>query len=151
MDWTVEVISDRDNRTLKRLEEIEAQAFNEGGLNVWMLVPLIRHGRVYALRQAGEVMGGAQFFRDWADSGLAYLVGIAVDRRCRGQGLGTRFLAECLAALKEEGVTSVELTVDADNAPALRVYQDKLGFIVRETRKDEYGPGVDRLVMVRRL
>ncbi len=151
MNISVERVTGLDQRAVDRMIEIEGQAFGEGGLNVWTLVPLLRHGRVFALRDAQEIIGGAQFLRDWDDPTHAYLVGIAVDGRYRGRGLGTRFLDECLTVLKCEGIASVELTVDAANAPAVRVYREKLGFDTLEIRKGEYGVGVDRVVMARTL
>ncbi len=147
MDIVVEKVTVLNAAVMERMTEIEAQAFGEGGLNIWTLVPLLRHGRVFALRDGQHIIGGAQFMRDWEDNTRAYLVGIALDALCRGKGLGTRFLSECMDALKREGIACVELTVDAANVAAVRVYREKLGFEVLETRKGEYGPGVDRVVM----
>lgn len=151
MDIIIEQITGRGIRVAERLARIEAQAFGAGGLNEWTLVPLIRHGRVFALCDGPKVIGGAQFVRDWDDTSRAYLVGIAVDSEYRGKGLGTRFLGECMGVLRREGIASVELTVDAANTRAVHVYREKLGFVELETRKDEYGPGVDRVVMECRL
>lgn len=151
MNIRVDMIKDNDAQIVDRLSEIEEQAFGKAGLNEWTIVPLIRHGKVFALWHEREVIGGAQFIRDWEDPFRAYLVGIAVDKNQRGKGFGTRFLAECLAMLKGEGVNSVELTVDAANRSAAHVYQQKLGFVIVEEREDEYGAGENRLVMVRML
>jgi ribosomal-protein-alanine N-acetyltransferase len=151
MNIHIEKIIERDDGIIRQLKRIETQAFGEAGLNEWMLVPLIRHGRVFALFDGQRIIGGAQFVRDWDDSARAYLVGIAVDRDERGKGLGARFLSGCLDELRSEGVGSVELTVDAANAPAVSVYREKLGFETIGTRKDEYGAGNDRVVMERRI
>lgn len=97
------------------------------------------------------MIGGAQFLRDWKNASHAYLFGIAVDPSYRGKGFGTRFLSDCCIKLKEESFKSVELTVDAANSPAVKVYNDKLGFETVETRIAEYGEGEDRLVMVKML
>ena len=149
MNICIDMIKEKDTQTVDKLSEIERQAFGEAGLNEWTIVPLIRHGRVFALRENGEVIGGAQFIRDWETPSRAYLVGIAVHKSHRGKGLGTRFLEECLDMLRKEGVSSVELTVDSANGPAAHVYQQKLGFVIVEEREDEYGAGENRLVMVR--
>jgi ribosomal-protein-alanine N-acetyltransferase len=151
MNIRVDMIRDNDAQIVGRLSKIEEMAFGKAGLNEWTIVPLIRHGKVFALWHEREVIGGAQFIRDWKDPSRAYLVGIALDKNQRGKGLGTRFLAECLVMLKGEGVNSVELTVDAVNQPAAHVYQEKLGFGIVEERKDEYGAGENRLVMERML
>lgn len=151
MDTAIEIIKINDARTVARLMEIEKQAFGEASLDIWTLVPLIRHGRVLALIYGGEIAGCAQFVRDWENPAKAYLVGIAVDEKHRGRGLGTLFLAQCLETLKNVGIKSVELTVHAGNLAAVRVYEKKLGFRVIEDRKSEYGVGEDRLVMEREL
>ena len=135
MNVTVNRIEENEPRTIARLVEIERQAFGDGGLDAWTLVPLLRHGLVLSLHDGNELVGGAQFIRDWTDPARAYLVGIAVDKAHRGKGLGTAFLAACLKVLEKEGIRVVELTVDPANAPARKVYQDKLGFSVTGERK----------------
>ncbi len=127
--------------------DIEKQAFGEAGLDAWSLVPLVRHGKVLALKYGNEVIGGAQFMRDWSDPAKAYLVGIAVDSSFRGKGLGTRFLSACIELLKTEGIKCIELTVDPQNYGAVKVYEEKLSFRTVAQRKNEYGPKEDRLVM----
>lgn len=143
----IDIIESNDEHIIKRLMEIEKQAFGNAGLDEWNLIPYMRHGRVMALRDDEQIIGGAQFIKDWNDPLCAYLVGIAVDASYRGKGLGTFFLAECLSILKKEGIKSVELTVDPGNTGAIKVYETKLGFVTTQTRIGEYGAGEDRLVM----
>jgi len=147
MDISVDIIDCNDAQVVSRLKQIEKQAFGDAGLDEWNLVPLIRHGMVMAMKCGGKVIGGAQFIRDWRDSSRAYLVGIAVDSDYRGNGLGTRFLRACLDLLKAQDIRCAELTVDPANYGAVKVYEKKLFFRTVEKRKDEYGPGEDRLVM----
>ena len=147
MNLRISTIKNNDAQVIERLKAIEMQAFGDAGLDEWNLVPLIRHGRVMALAYDHEVIGGAQFIRDWDDNTRAYLVGIAVDSAYRGKGLGTRFLSACIEQLKTEGVRCIELTVDPQYHGAVRVYEDKLSFRTVETRINEYGIGEDRLVM----
>ena len=151
MEIKVSVIKNNDAQVIEKLKAIEKQAFGDAGLDEWNLVPFVRHGRVIALQNGDEVVGGAQYIRDWDDPSRAYLVGIAVDSSCRGKGLGTRFLGDSLALLAAEGIKYVELTVDPQNHGAVKVYAKKLGFETVGTRKDEYGAGEDRLVMEKRL
>jgi len=147
----ISVVRKNDTNTVSCLVEIERNAFGPNGLSEWEIVPFIRHGLVIALKADGKVIGGAQFLRDWSHPDHAYLFGIAVDPAYRGKGFGTRFLSDCCLKLKEEGFKNVELTVDAANLPAVKVYKDKLGFETVETRVAEYGEGEDRLVMVKAL
>jgi mycothiol synthase len=57
--------------------------------------------------------------------GEVYVVGIDPD--AQGGGLGTALTARGLRHLHEQGVPVVDLYVEGDNAPALKVYR-KLGF-----------------------
>ncbi len=151
MSLDIKVIKNNDANIVSSLVAIERSAFGPNGLSEWEIVPFIRHGLVIALMLDGKVIGGAQFLRDWNNPDKAYLFGIAVDSVYRGKGFGTRFLSDCCQRIKQEGFKSVELTVDANNHPAVKVYKEKLGFITMETRIAEYGEGEDRLVMAKTL
>ncbi len=151
MNIAVEVLDRNDAAAVARLVQIEKDAFGPHGLTEWEIVPFVRHGLVALLKVDNEIVGGAQFLRDWREPAHAYLFGIAVDSSCRGKGFGTHFLSECLTLLKTYGMQTVELTVDASNLAAVRVYQQKLGFVTAEIRENEYGNGENRLVMVRSL
>jgi len=132
---------------IEMLAKIEREAFGIGGMNEWMIVPLIRHGKVYALFYGDEIIGGAYFMRDWDFPEKVYLLSIAVAAAHQGKGMGTFLLKEALGLLKKEGIEKVELTVDPRNIGAVSIYHDKLGFTTKMQRKNEYGEGEDRLVM----
>ncbi|MBP2638566.1 MAG: GCN5-related N-acetyltransferase [Firmicutes bacterium] len=144
----VELVAEIEPKLLERLVELEREAFGDGGMNEWHLVPVIRHGRVFVSKDNGIVVGEVQYMLDWDNPGLAYLIGVAVAGEVRGKGVGTTLLAESMQRLFDDKIDSVELTVEAGNVAAIKVYQDKLGFEVTDFRKNEYGPGQDRLVMV---
>jgi len=132
---------------LQRLAQLDKEAFGEGGMNEWHLVPLIRHGRVYVLKKDVEIIGAIQYMLDWASPPKCYMVGVSISKEFRGLGLGTELLKKSLRAVFKENITEVELTVDPNNASAIKIYEDKLGFKVTDSRKNEYGEGEDRLVM----
>lgn len=58
---------------------------------------------------------------------------LSVDPRARGQGLGNIMLTQGLSSLWKRGVRKVMLYVDADNAPAVSLYE-KIGF--NKSRED---------------
>lgn len=147
----VKTVSTNEPTLVKSITNIENEAFGEGGLNDWTLVPLIRHGRVFITTQQGKILGSAQYMRDWNRLDRAYLVGLSIDAGYRGQGIGTDLLAQSISELAKEGIREVELTVDPANKAAVQVYQRKLGFAVVESRANEYGAGEHRLVMRRRI
>ncbi|CVK18253.1 GNAT family N-acetyltransferase [Sporomusa sphaeroides] len=143
-----ELITTVEPVLLKRLVELEQEAFGSGGMNEWHLVPLMRHGRVFVSKKNDSVVGAVQYMRDWNRPELAYMVGVSVAPAARGQGIGTELLAESIQQLFADNFAEVELTVAADNAAAVKVYKEKLGFEVTGFRENEYGQGQDRLVMV---
>ncbi|GMA98734.1 hypothetical protein PIPA1_15340 [Pelosinus sp. IPA-1] len=76
------------------------------------------------------------------------MVGVSISKDFQGLGLGTELLKKSLKALYRENIEKVELTVGRNNVAAVKIYESKLGFKVTDCRKDEYGEGEDRLVMV---
>lgn len=143
-----ELITAVEPALLERLVELEEEAFGCGGMNEWHLVPLLRHGRVFVSKKDDSVVGAVQYMRDWDKPELAYMVGVSVATAARGQGIGTELLADSIQQLFAEHFAEVELTVAADNAAAVKVYKEKLGFEVTGFRQNEYGQGQDRLVMM---
>jgi|SRR5690554_3032573 len=146
-DLRVAVVDRTDPRTIQELIDIDRQSFGDAGLDEWGLIPILRHGRIYALHYGNEIAGMAQFLKDWDEPRKAYLYGVGIKERYRGKGLGTWFLRTCFQQLRHEGLGWVELTVDPDNDSAIRVYQEKIGFQKLEERKNEYGEGEHRVVM----
>ncbi|QJW45114.1 GNAT family N-acetyltransferase [bacterium BFN5] len=143
----IELIKNADLEVQNRLVYLENQAFGSGGLNEWHLIPLIRHGRVFAARKDQTIIGVIEYMLDWDNPRKAYMIGVSIAKEARGQGLGTELIKRTLQFLSRENLTDVELTVHPENLAAIRVYENKLGFKTEELRTDEYGQGEDRLVM----
>ncbi|CAA7601761.1 Gcn5-related N-acetyltransferase (GNAT) domain protein [Acididesulfobacillus acetoxydans] len=134
---------------LKRMVDFSSNIFGESGTREWSLVPQIRHGNVFVLKEEGKktISGVAILMRDWDDVDKAYLFEYAIAEELQGQGLGYHFLHSICENLKDQGFKRVSLTVDTENEPAIRLYRDKLGFRLVQYRRDEYGPGHDRYIM----
>lgn len=143
----IELIRKIEPGLIERLVQLETEAFGEGGMNAWHLVPLIRHGRVYIIRKDNQIIGSVQYMLDWDSRKKAYMVGVSISKEFRGGGVGTELLKESFKSLISEKIEEVELTVDPDNIGAVKVYKTKLGFMVTDFRTSEYGKGEDRLVM----
>jgi len=147
----LELVQTMEPEIIARLVQIETEAFGPGGLTVWNLEPLIRHGRVYIYKLDNIIVGLVDYMLDWDRPQKAYMVGVSVSKDSRGQGIGTKLLSESFQALAKETIEEVELTVDPDNVAAVKLYESKLGFLVTDFKHDEYGAGEGRLVMNLRL
>ena len=144
-------VSPDQKEIIGQIVKLETEAFGDGGLNEWNLVPLIRHGRVFCLIEDGLVLGCIQYMMDWNDHTKAYAVGISIAGLKRGKGYGTLLFDESMDMLVNEGIRTVELTVDPQNTAAVAVYGRKLGFETIGLRSDEYGKGIDRITMEKKL
>ncbi len=143
----IELVQTMDPEIIARLVQIETEAFGVGGLTVWNLEPLIRHGRVYVYRLGNEIVGLVHYMLDWDHPQKAYMVGVSISENSRGQGIGAKLLIESFEALSKEAIEEVELTVDPNNLAAVTLYESKLGFLVTDFKHNEYGEGEGRLVM----
>ena len=152
MTISFKAIEDPGVTDIARVLEIEQEAFGSGALNEYIVVPLMRYGKVYvAVDEEDNAIASAYFMRNLNDIDEAYLVSVAVLPAFRGQDVGTELLRFGIDYLREIGITRVRLTVDPANFTALSVYREKLDFTVIGSSKDEYGEGEDRLVMAKEL
>ena len=84
---------------------------------------------VLLLEQGGTLAAYCWTHREHADApGVVGMVGVVPDQQSRG--LGHAVTAAGLDHLIDVGATPVDVTVDSENAPALRVYE-RLGFTPR--------------------
>lgn len=148
IDLKAKVVDNLTGDIARRLVEIEDKAFGEGGLhNEWLMVPMVRYGRVFAAELEGQLVGSAQFMRTWTGQDTVYFYGVSLLPEYRGQGLGTAFLNDILRALKNEGIRKVILSVSPQNQRAIHLYRERYGFETVKSVAGEYGPGEDRLIM----
>lgn len=145
----VYLVQDYNNQFLKRMVDFGLDIFGDLGMDEWGLVPQVRHGNVFVLKEENKkrLVGIAIFMRDWEEDDKAYLFDYAIAEDCQGQGLGYHFLKTIVKNLEEQGFNKLSLTVDTDNKPAIRVYKDKLGFEIVKLSEDEYGKTHDRYIM----
>lgn len=84
--------------------------------------------------------------RAYNDIQKAYIFGFYVRSDQQGKGIGKLFLQEIYPILKQDGFRKVCLTVSTKNKAAVKLYE-KLGFVIKETRLDEFGEGENRYYM----
>jgi mycothiol synthase len=89
-------------------------------------LPVAPPDGVVLLEAGGLLVGYCWTEREEGGSpGIISMVGVPPDKQ--GQGFGLAVTAAGIDHLVEVGATPIEITVDAENAPAIRVYQG-LGF-----------------------
>lgn len=91
-------------------------------------LPDLRPDPVVLLEEGGALVGYCWCHREAADApGIVGMVGVLPGRQ--GQGLGRAVTGAGMDALLELGSPSLEITVDSENPPAIRVYES-LGFVL---------------------
>lgn len=79
-------------------------------------------------RRGDQVVGWCDIVPHWQPAwSHCGSVGMGLLSAFRGQGLGSRLLAGCLALAGQRGLTRIELDVRVDNAAGIRLYE-RLGF-----------------------
>ena len=146
---TVYMVQDFGLKLLKKMVDFGLDIFGELGMDEWGLVPQIRHGNVYLMKERHDkkFIGLAILMRDWEDLHTAYLFDYAIAPEFRGKNLGYHFLKIIAEDLLNQEFNTMSLTVDVENTAAIRLYQDKIGFKTVHFQQHEYGEGHDRYVM----
>ena len=145
----VYLVQDYDLKILKRIDNFGLDIFGDLGMDEWGLVPQIRKGNVYLLEESDKrkIIGFAIFMRNWDDVEKCYLYDFAISEEYQDQGLGYHFMLTIAKSIKKQGFKFIELTVESENKAAIRLYRDKIGFVIEEFSKDKYGKGHDRYKM----
>ncbi|MCC5910696.1 MAG: GNAT family N-acetyltransferase [Clostridiaceae bacterium] len=145
----VYIVQDFNLDILRKMVNFGENIFGEAAMDEWGLVPQIRHGNVFVLKENvhSKIVGMAILMRDWEDNKKCYLFDYAIREELQGKGLGYYFLRAICFNVKEQGFTHMALTVDVKNEPAIALYRDKLGFEIEDVNKHEYGEGEHRYIM----
>jgi ribosomal protein S18 acetylase RimI-like enzyme len=94
-------------------------------LESWQAAKVEKEGwdpALWLLHEDADGLAGVVLGERWED-GVGYIDTLAVAARARGQGLGKALLARGMAALRDAGLTTVELSVQGENAGATRLYE----------------------------
>ena len=86
----------------------------------------------------------------WVVAGEVHILTVAVHPSLRGRGAGASLVGRIIADGEAAGASVIGLEVRADNAAALALYS-ACGFARVGERRDYYGPGIDAVLMDRRL
>ena len=94
-------------------------------LESWQAAKVDKEGwdpALWLLHEDAAGLAGVVLCERWED-GSGYIDSLAVAPRVRGTGLGRALLLHGLAALREAGMTTAELSVQGENASATRLYE----------------------------
>ncbi|MFE9448493.1 GNAT family N-acetyltransferase [Streptomyces sp. NPDC006739] len=134
---------------LPRLARLDAHIFTEFAYPFFVLRQLMDVcGDDFLVLDDGTDLLGYVLAGTRSDRKRSWILGLGVDERLRGQGMGRRLMEAALEMMRAEGVVEAALTVDPANAPALALY-GSFGFVQTDDRADYFGPGQHRLIMVR--
>lgn len=134
---------------LDRLADIDAAVFGELAYPFFVLRQHFdAHPENFlVVEHQRDLHGYALTVRSSGRDGLGWGLGLAVSAQSRGRGYGRLLMLESLTLLRRQGVREVRLTVEPDNAVAIRLYE-QVGFRAHEEiLGDHLGPGQDRLLM----
>lgn len=103
--------------------------------HAYLLADWGRPGDAAVVAEAAACLVGAAWYRYWSDDQHSYgyldaacpELGIGVDPRYRGRGIGQRLLNALIDLAASRGVARLSLSVEGDN-PALRLYE-RAGFV----------------------
>lgn len=142
-------IKERDYDLVEQLLKIDAAAYAEGALEIFDLVALLRHGRVYVAVEYDEVLGSVYFLRNFDDPDCAFLYSINIVNPEATPNLATSLLNIAFADMKAFGIKSVEVNVDPTNYRALKIYRENLGFVASESMQSDLLGG-DEILMLQK-
>ncbi|MFF3466883.1 GNAT family N-acetyltransferase [Streptomyces sp. NPDC001984] len=136
---------------LPRLARLDEQIFKEFTYPFFVLRQLMDVcGDDLLVLDDGTELLGYVLTGTRPDRKRSWILGLGVDERLRGRGMGRRLMEAALELMRAEGVVEAALTVDPENAPARALY-NAFGFVQVDDRRDYFGPGQHRLIMVRPL
>lgn len=143
-------VNGEDREIINGILDLENKTFGDnGGIDIWTLKPLVRYGKVFALVENNIVVSAIEFIHKF-DSKEVYLFGVSTREEFRGRGCAKELMEISTQYFKEKGMEKISLTVAPENKSAVGLYK-KMGYIIENIQDSEYGEGVDRLYMVKKI
>ena len=128
------------------LDLFRSEPWTEAGF--WSELAGVPETRYYVVAQDDRGLAGYAGLVCVQHEGDVQTVAVRADRQ--GEGLGRTLLEELLAEAGRRGCSQLLLEVREDNAAARALYA-ATGFEQIAVRRGYYGPGLDAIVMRRRL
>lgn len=143
-------VSIKDKDIMNEIVEMEKDTFGKfGGVDLWILKPIVKFGKVFVAIEDEKVVGTAEFMIAF-DRPEVFLYGFSVMKEYREKGIGTTLLLYCEEYFKQYDKETISLTVDPKNIKAINLYQ-RINYFIESLEKDEYDIGIDRFIMKKSL
>lgn len=132
------------------INEIEQSRYGREGYSPYFIrmIPLLFSQTCWIAEGKGVPVGYCLGAVEDSKTENGWLLSVVVRKDWGNRGIATVLCNTCVEALKEIGARKIKLTVAPENEPARKIYEN-LGFVEIERVRDYYGPGEDRVVMVR--
>lgn len=118
----------KQNKSWSKKQLLEStKLFREIGLGIWLIY----------IREEVDPIGFAGFMK-MPGTGLSSELVYALKEQFTGRGLATEVAMRLLAFAKARGLQSISASVDAINAPSVKILE-KLGFKRQKILKGEFG------------
>ncbi len=144
-------IKERDYDLVEQLIKIEAEAYGGEALDVFELIAMLRHARVYVAVEYDEVLGSVYFMRNFDDPDKVFLHSINIVDPQTTPNLASSLLNIAFADMKSFGIQLVEVNVDPSNYRALKIYREQLGFVASESMQNEILGNEEILILQKEL
>ncbi len=131
---------------IKKLEE--RNLGKAAALNEWIMPVIIRYGKVFIAQNTRDqdIIGICELLRSFENKSTVFIHSFYIDILYRGKGIGKKLLREVIKIIEADKARHMELTVDPGNTNAMAFYKS-FGFEKAGIRKNEYGRGIDRILM----
>lgn len=144
-------IKERDFDLVEQLVRMEANAFSGEALDVFELIAMLRHARVYVAVEYDEILGAVYFMRNFDNTDKVFLHSINVVDAQANPNLGVSLLNIAFADMKTFGIKIVEVNVDPSNYRALKIYREQLSFVASDSMQSEILGGEEILMLQKEL
>ena len=137
-------VKSSDDKLLKSIHQSEVEAFGEGGEDLWTLRPMAEQQLILAAVTLDEVLAHAILWRNWNNTGTAYLHSFVVHRTRQGKGLGRLFFKRLKDYLLKSKIERLQLTIHESNLAASKIYLSESRLLEKSFIPNAYGEGEDR-------
>lgn len=145
-------IKERDFDLVEQLVQMESASYEEEtALDVFELIAMLRHARVYVAVENDAILGSVYFMRNFDNPDKVFLHSINIANPEETPNLGVSLLNVAFADMQSFGIKIVEVNVDPSNYKALKIYREQLEFVACDSMQSEILNGEEILMLQKEL